>query len=82
MIGIPIAIFYYIYLAFVLGFLLFTAFHVFHLLRFGFLTFGSMMITAVYLLGSLAILVVSWSFVAPIDWTVLIPLSLRPTIPF
>lgn len=67
--GFPIAIFYYAYLVFVLGFLLFTFFNVFHLVRFGFLTVGNITIIAFYITVSILILLISWGYIGQIDWT-------------
>lgn len=66
--AIPLAIFYYIYLAFVAFFLLFTLFNVYHLVRFGFLTIGNISVTAFYIIVSILILIISWGYIGQIDW--------------
>lgn len=77
--AIPLAIFYYIYLAFVAFFLLFTLFNVYHLARFGFLTSGNIAVTAFYIIVSILILIISWGYISQIDWQQMI--SITPTLP-
>ncbi|MAF14044.1 MAG: hypothetical protein CMI53_04105 [Parcubacteria group bacterium] len=78
--GIPISIFYFIYLIFVLIFLAFTFFNVYHLVRFGFLTIGNIVIVCFYIAISFLILVISWGYIGQIDWTATIPII--PTLNF
>lgn len=66
--GIPLAIFYYTYLVFVLIFLVFTFFNIYHLVRFGFLTIGNIVIIAFYITVSILILLISWNYIGQIDW--------------
>jgi len=72
--GFPIAIFYYIYLFFVSIFLLFTIFNVYHLVRFGFLTVGNIVIICFYIAVSILILLISWAYIGQIDWQQIIPI--------
>ncbi len=81
MVGIPLAIFYYLYLACVVGFLLFTFFNVYHIIRFGFLTVGSISMIVCYLGGSIAIIAVSWFYINVIDWGQVIPFTIMGTFP-
>ncbi len=73
--GIPLAIFYYLYLVFVMIFLFFTFANVYHLLRFGFLTIGNIVSVVFYILISISILMISWNYIGQIDWTQSIPLT-------
>ena len=66
--AIPLSIFYYIYLVFVAGFLLYTFFNVYHLVRFGFLTVSNVTVTVFYLIASILILTISWGYIGQIDW--------------
>ena len=74
MIGIPISIFYFIYLAFVGVFLLFTLFNVYHLVRFGFLSIANISIIVFYIGISIMMLLVSWYYIGQIDWQQVIPI--------
>lgn len=74
MIGIPISIFYFIYLAFVGVFLLFTLFNVYHLVRFGFLSIANISIIVFYIGMSIMMLLVSWYYIGQIDWQQVIPI--------
>jgi len=73
---IPLAIFYYAYLAFVLVFLIFTLFNVYHLIRFGYLTISNLIIVAFYIFGSIAILSISWRYIGTIDWQQSLPIMI------
>lgn len=76
--GIPLSIFYFIYLIFVIGFLLFTFFNVYHLIRFGFLTAGNIMIIIFYVAVSILIFSISWFYISQIDWQTTIPILVTP----
>ncbi|MDX9893763.1 MAG: hypothetical protein RB292_05170 [Patescibacteria group bacterium] len=80
--GIPLAIFYFVYLGFVVVFLFFTFFNVYHLVRFGFLSLGNLGVISFYLLVSAMILSSSWYYLSQIDWSQIIPITLQvmPTI--
>jgi len=65
---IPLAIFYYIYAAAVLVFLIFTLFNIYHLMRFGYLTISNILIVIFYIFGSVAILAISWDYIGAINW--------------
>jgi len=77
--ALPLVIFYFIYLAFVLVFLFYTLFNLYHLVRFGLLNIPVIIVIFVYLAGSIAILLLSWGAIAQIDWSQSIPLM--PTFP-
>ena len=72
--GIPIAIFYYVYLVFVVIFLFFTFFNIYHLVRFGFLTVGNVVMIGFYIAISIIILLISWYYIEQIDWQQAIPI--------
>jgi hypothetical protein len=74
---ITLASFYYVYLIVVFIFLVFTFFNVYHLLRFGFLSFGNIAITALYIFISIGILIVSWEYIRAVDWS--LPLEILPS---
>lgn len=65
---IPLILFYYIYMAAVAVFLVYLLFNIYHLLRFGFLTFGTISIIVLYLIGATIILSTSFSVINTIDW--------------
>ena len=65
---ISLSIFYYFYLILAAIFLIFTFFNVYHLLRFGVLGLGSIIIILFYLTVSLLMIVISWRYIAVIDW--------------
>ena len=67
--SINLELFYYIYLIFVLGFLIFTFFNVWHMIRFGYLTIANIIIIGFYIIVSILILLISWSYISPIDWS-------------
>lgn len=71
---ISLSLFYFIYLIFVVIFLFFTFANVYHLLRFGFLSVSNLVLVAFYILGSVAILAISWGYIGQIDWTQMIPI--------
>lgn len=64
----PIAIFLYLYYAFLVGWALFSLVGVYHMLKFGFKSFTSFFITLSYLAVSFIILTASWSYTSRIDW--------------
>jgi len=68
MLSIPLATFYYIYLGLILGFFGFTFFNIYHLIRFGYLTIVTIVVTGFYLTISILILSISWQYIAAINW--------------
>lgn len=60
------------YLAF---FLLYAAFNLYHLLRFGMYGLGLYLITALFVVGTVLLIAASYSLLAPFDWTVSFPVS-------
>lgn len=65
---IPLALFYYIYLFFVLAFLLFSLFNLYHIIRFGWPTIFSTVFVIFYLVVAIAILAISWYYISQVDW--------------
>lgn len=72
--GIPIAIFYFIYLALVFVFIILSLFNVFHLVRYG-VGFSKNFIAAFYIIMTILIMLISWEFSSRIDWNKQIPLQ-------
>lgn len=50
-------------------FVIFSFFNLYHLIRFGFITFGSALFFLIYLGASAIILMVTWSSLQGIDWS-------------
>lgn len=73
--GIPLYIFYFIYLALVAVFLLFTFFNAYHLVKFGLPTLINIFILIFFLAVSLAIIYVSWEYISLINWQQMIYLN-------
>lgn len=65
---ITLALFYYLYLALVGVFLIFAFFELYHLFRFGFLTFGTVFFAVIFIIVSGLILFLSWQALPGIDW--------------
>ena len=73
---ITLAIFYYLYLGAILLFFILGLFNIYHLLRFGFLSWVNISIILVYILISAGFLLWSLNLLINIDWnTVLIDFS-------
>ena len=72
---IPISIFYFIYLGFVIFFLLFTFFNIYHLIRFGSLTIANISIIIFFIVVTPLILAISWGYINQIDWQQGIPIT-------
>lgn len=66
---ITLAIFYYIYLALVGVFIIFALFHLYYLLRFGFMAFGTVFFAIVFVIITIAILYFSYQALMTIDWS-------------
>lgn len=74
--GIPLYIFYFIYLALVVVFLFFAYFNVYHLVRYGLPTVINLIIITFFLLVSCAIIFISWEYTRRINWQQIIPINL------
>ena len=75
MMGIPLYLFYFIYLALIVVFIFYSLFNIYHLVRFGFLGIVSIVIIFFYIGISIAILLLTASFANQVDWQVVIPMS-------
>jgi hypothetical protein len=67
---IPLIAFFYLYLLFVLAWLVFTIIALYHIIRFGQISFMSFTVTLAYLVFSAVILSFSYAFLSQMDWTV------------
>lgn len=65
---ISLALFYYIYLAFVIFFLLFSMLTIYPLVRHGYLNTGILLIMLIYIVGTIAIFSISWFFINQVNW--------------
>jgi len=68
--SIPLALLLILYILVVGVFLLFVFFHFYHLIRFAFWNTTGYVVSALYLLVSLAVLLISARYLSTIDWTV------------
>ena len=80
MAGFSLSIFYYVYLGFVLIFLLFTFFNIYHLVRFGPSLAVSTAVIAFYIVVSIFIFQISWQYIASVDWKQTIPILIQLSI--
>lgn len=66
--ALTISIFYYCYLALLGLFLLFSFFNYYHLIKFGFASWGNWAVMFFYAFITLAILSITWNYLQQIDW--------------
>lgn len=66
--SIPIALFFYLYVFVILVFILYSCFNIYHLLRFGHLTWGTISTLVVYILVAAIILTISFFYINQINW--------------
>lgn len=52
----------------ILFFLIFAFFNVYHLVRFGFMSFSAFLATFIFLAASVLLLWFSWQYVATVNW--------------
>jgi len=64
----PLSIFLIIYFIFLVIFILFSYFDIYHLLKFGTLNITNFLVTFIYLGGSILIIFISWQYLSQIDW--------------
>lgn len=74
-VAIPIWVLLIVYGAFLVFFLLYTAFNLYHLLRFGTYGIGLYAVIATFSFGTVCILAASYFILAPLDWTVTVPVA-------
>lgn len=77
--SIPLSILLYIYIAFIVLFLIFSFFHIYHLLRFVAPDFKIYAIILGYLIGSLIIMSVTAIQLVNIDWSQAIDIMALPS---
>jgi len=69
---ITLSIFYYLFLAVVFIFCLYTLFNLYHLLRFGFFSLANVAVMIAYLVISGALLFFSFNFLSLFDWQIIL----------
>jgi|GEM_PF-784361 len=67
---IPLAVFYWAYLALVFIFLIMSILNIYNLLRFGFMTFTNLAVIVIFIGISVWLLGYSFSILGQFDWTV------------
>jgi len=67
--SIPIAIILILYAVFLLAYLIFFFFNIYHMFRFGVYSFFTYFIAFVYIAGTIIILFLSWQTLASFDWS-------------
>ena len=78
-ITLSLSIFYYLYLICVLLFFVWSLFNIYHLLRFGFLSFANIAVIILYLIVSAGFILLSLELLGQFDWNaVLINFSNSP----
>jgi hypothetical protein len=73
--AIPLYIFLIIYFVFLAVFAIFSYFDIDHIIKFGTLNFTNLLAVAIYVGGSMLILLISWQYIGQIDWKQPIELS-------
>ncbi|MFA4818375.1 MAG: hypothetical protein WC621_00875 [Patescibacteria group bacterium] len=66
--AVPYYIFLLIYLLIAVALLLYGASILWHLLRYGFLSWGSVFLTFIMIAGTVVVLFISYRTLAPVDW--------------
>lgn len=66
---ITIAVFYYLYLAIMLFFIIYSFFNIYHLIRFGFASLVNILIIICYLVIATALIIYSFGLLMQIDWS-------------
>lgn len=66
---ITLSIFYYLYLLVVLFVVIYSLFNIYHLLRFGFLSWLNIVVILFYILVLCLFLLASFNILLSIDWT-------------
>jgi hypothetical protein len=73
---ITIAIFYYFFLLVVLFFMLYSFFNIYHLIRFGFLSFANVLVVILYVALATFFIIFTFNQLATVDWNyILVDLS-------
>lgn len=66
---IPLSTFLFAYIIYVAIFLFFTFFNLFHMLKYGFVSFWAYFLTVAYIIATGLALFVSYFYIAQVDWT-------------
>ena len=66
---ITLSLFLFIYLIYIVIFLFFSFFNLYHMLRYGFVSFWAYVITVGYIILTVLALFVSYYYIAQVDWT-------------
>jgi len=66
--AIPLYIFLYIYLAFIVVSLIFALFNIYHVIRFGSLNSTTVLSSFLFIVGIIIILWISYQWLAEINW--------------
>lgn len=66
---VPLSIFLFIYMVYIVFFAVFTFFNLYHILKFGFASFGAYLITFGYIAATILALFISYFYIARIDWS-------------
>ena len=66
---VPLSIFLFIYMVYIVFFVVFTFFNLYHILKFGFASFGAYFITFGYIAATILALLISYFYIARIDWS-------------
>jgi len=67
---VPLSLFLFLYLLYLIIFVVFTIFNLWHILKFGFVSFWAYTITISYIALTVIALFVSYFYIARIDWSV------------
>jgi len=74
---IPLTIFLVLYAAFLVFYVIFSFFNIFHLMKFGAISFTTYFMAFLYLAGILVVLFFSYQGLAAIDWSEGIKIDLQ-----
>jgi hypothetical protein len=66
---IPLSAFLFAYIVYIAIFLFFTFFNLYHMLKFGFVSFWAYFLTTAYIILTVLALFVSYFYIAQVDWT-------------
>ena len=66
---LPLSTFLFAYIIYVAIFLFFTFFNLFHMLKYGFVSFWAYFLTTAYIIATALALFVSYFYIAQVDWT-------------
>ncbi|OGF24327.1 hypothetical protein A3H09_01530 [Candidatus Falkowbacteria bacterium RIFCSPLOWO2_12_FULL_45_13] len=66
---IPLIVFFYLYLLFIVVWLIFSIIALYHIIRYGQINYISIMAVIIYLAGVAVIFSLSFVFLSQIDWT-------------